>query len=243
MGKTDKVLEVENVHLSYKFIKAQGLKHTLLNKKRREIQYFEALKGISFSLERGINLGIIGSNGSGKSTLLRVIANTLTPDKGTVQCKAKSISLLSLGVGFKADLTGHENIYLNGLLLGLSRSEIDERMKRIISFAELGEFIYNPVRTYSSGMKSRLSFSIAINVDPDLLLIDELFSVGDEHFRKKSREKMVDMINDKRSVIMVSHSMDYIQKYSHQVMWLDQGQVIEIGEPERVVSNYLKARC
>lgn len=235
----DIVLEVKDVHLSYKFYQAQALKHYLLKREKKKLKRFEALKGISFTMERGTNLGIIGSNGSGKSTLLRILANTLTPDKGDVFNYASSVSLLSLGVGFKPDLTGYENVFLNGLLLGLSRKEIEERMSDIIEFSEIGEFIDNPVRTYSSGMKSRLSFSVAINVDPDLLLIDELFSVGDEHFRKKSLQKMDALLKANRSVVMVSHSLEQVKKYCNTVLWLEKGEVIEIGKPEDIISKYL----
>ena len=219
------ILEVKDIHLKYSFYKAQAIKEVLLKRKRKEKKEFEALRGISFTVEHGINLGVIGSNGSGKSTLLRVLANTLFPDRGTVINRSKSVSLLSLGIGFKPELTGHENVYLNGLLLGLSRAELEERMNDIISFAEIGDFISNPVRTYSSGMRSKLAFSIAINVDPELLLIDELFSVGDEHFREKSKKKMESMIQEDRTVVMVSHSMGMIKQYCHKVLWIEEGIV------------------
>ena len=238
---SDYVLEVNDIHLSYKFYQAQALKHFLLRRKKSKINNFEALKGVSFKVERGTNLGIIGANGSGKSTLLRIIANTLTPDSGSIINRASSVSLLSLGVGFKPDLTGYENVYLNGLLLGLSKKQIEERMSKIIDFAEIGDFIDNPVRTYSSGMRSRLSFSIAINVDPDLLLIDELFSVGDEKFKQKSREKMVSMIEDHRTVVMVSHSMEQIKKYCHNVIWIDKGTVKGYGPSGEIVERYLQS--
>jgi len=237
----DYVLEVENIHLSYKFYQAQALKHFILNRKRKHVSRFEALKGISFKVERGTNLGIIGANGSGKSTLLRIIANTLTPDSGKIINRASSVSLLSLGVGFKPDLTGYENVYLNGLLLGLSKEQIQERMSKIISFAEIGEFIDNPIRTYSSGMKSRLSFSIAINVDPDLLLIDELFSVGDEKFKVKSQQKMESMIKDHRTVVMVSHSLGQVKKYCKNALWIDNGIARSFGPSADVVDEYLES--
>ncbi len=233
-------MEIEDVHLSYKYYQAQALKQVLLRKERKKARKFEALRGVSFNVDRGSNLGIIGSNGSGKSTLLRIIANTLSPDSGRVINRAKSVSLLSLGVGFQPELTGFENIYLNGLLLGLSKKEIEQRMEQIVGFAELGEFIHNPVRTYSSGMKSRLSFSVAINVDPELLLIDELFSVGDEHFRKKSSERIISLIEDNRTVIMVSHNLQQIQKYCHKAVWIDQGKIMGVGAPDEVIQDYLK---
>jgi len=233
------ILEVEDVHLKYSFYRSQAMKEVILQRKRKEKKEFEALRGISFTLGSGMNLGVIGSNGSGKSTLLRVLANTLFPDSGRVINRAKSVSLLSLGVGFKPDLTGHENIYLNGLLLGLSQKELKERMREIIAFSELGDFIGNPVRTYSSGMQSKLAFSIAVNVNPDLLLIDELFSVGDERFREKSKKKMESMILDDRTVVMVSHSMNMIRQYCQKVLWIENGVVMGYGEPEEVTAGYL----
>jgi len=236
---SDNIIEVNDVHLNYKFYQTQALKHFLLRRERKNSKTFEALKGISFNVKRGTNLGIIGSNGSGKSTLLRILANTLSPDSGTVINRASSVSLLSLGVGFKHDLSGYENIYLNGLLLGLSKDDITSRLDRIIAFSEIGEFINNPVRTYSSGMKSRLSFSIAINVDPDLLLIDELFSVGDEHFKNKSQQRMEALIEDNRTVVMVSHSLGRIKKYCHEVIWLEQGYIRRIGPAEEVINQYM----
>lgn len=234
------VLDIKDVELKYKFYKTYALKHALLNREKRKVTVFEALKGVTFKLERGVNLGVIGSNGSGKSTLLRILANTLIPDKGRAIINAKSISLLSLGVGFKPDLTGHENIYLNGLLLGLSRKELDQLMNKIIEFSELEEFIFNPVRTYSSGMRSKLSFSIAVNVNPELLLIDEIFSVGDVRFQEKSRKKIEYMIQDERTVVMVSHNMNMIQQYCQKALWLEEGVVKAFGTPEEVIAQYLK---
>ncbi|MBF9014421.1 MULTISPECIES: ABC transporter ATP-binding protein [unclassified Oceanispirochaeta] len=233
------ILEVENLRLKYSFYKSQPLKEVMLKRNRKKKNEFEALKGVSFKLEHGTNLGVIGSNGSGKSTLLRVLANTLTPDSGKIINRAKSVSLLSLGVGFKPELSGHENIYLCGLLLGLSQKELDARMDEIINFSEIGEFISNPVRTYSSGMRSKLAFSIAVNVDPDLLLIDELFSVGDERFREKSKKKMEEMILDDRTVVMVSHNTTMIKQYCQKVLWIEEGILKGFGDPNTVVNNYL----
>lgn len=233
------LIEVKDLHLKYVFFKTGALKHSILKRNKRKKIEFEAISGISFEVEKGINLGIIGSNGSGKSTLLRILAHTLMPDLGHVNIKTNSVSLLSLGVGFKPDLTGHENIYLNGLLLGLTPKELEKKMDEIIEFSELGEFIYNPVRTYSSGMKSKLSFSIAINVNPELLLIDELFSVGDARFKEKSRKKMESMINDDRTVVMVSHNIKMIHEYCQKVLWLEKGKIRSYGEPDKVINDYM----
>ncbi len=239
-GTTEEpVLEVKDIHLKYVYYRTRALKEVLLRRIRKEKKEFEALKGISFILHQGVNLGVIGSNGSGKSTLLRILANTLIPDSGTVINRAKSLSLLSLGIGFNAELSGYENIYLNGLLLGLSRSELEKRINEIVEFSEIGEFISSPIRTYSSGMRSKLAFSIAVNVDPELLLIDEIFSVGDEHFKEKSKKKMESMIMEDRTVVMVSHSMDMIKQYCHKVLWIECGMVKGFGEPDDIVSQYL----
>jgi len=238
--ENDIVLDVKEVHLKYKFYRTDTLKQSILKKNKKELTEFEALKGVSFQVERGINLGVIGSNGSGKSTLLRILAKTLIPDQGFVEMNAKSVSLLSLGVGFKPDLTGHENIYLNGLLLGLSQKELDAKLGEIIEFSELGDFIYNPVRTYSSGMKSKLSFSIAVNVNPELLLIDELFSVGDSRFQEKSKAKMESMIQDDRTVVMVSHNTGMVKQHCQKALWIEAGKVKGFGEPEEVINNYVE---
>lgn len=233
-------LEAENIHLHYSFKKSRALKDFFLFQNKKQKKYFEALKGVSFKLEEGTNLGLIGANGAGKSTLLRILAHTLIPDDGVITNNTSSVSLLSLGVGFKPDLSGKENIYLNGLLLGLSIKELNKLMDEIIEFAELGEFIHNPVKTYSSGMKSKLAFSIAINVNPDLLLIDELFSVGDARFKKKSKAKLESMIKDHRTVVMVSHNMKMIEQYCDHVLWLDKGKVIKYGKADEIIPEYLE---
>ncbi len=232
------ILEVNDVHLVYSFKKAVSIKKFFLGKEKAKTVEFEALRGLSFSLDPGVNLGIIGGNGAGKSTLLRILAGTLFPDKGSVINRAGSTSLLALGVGFNDELTGHENIYLNGLLLGLSKKEIDDRLEEIIAFSELGEFIGYPVYSYSSGMRSKLAFSIGVFVSPDLFLIDEIFSVGDAHFQQKSSEKMKEMIAAERTVIMVSHGMDSLKEHCHQVLWIENGLFRAMGDPHEIISEY-----
>lgn len=234
------ILEVKDVHLNYSFRSSRALKEFFLFKNKKTKKQFEALQGVSFSVKEGSNLGIIGANGSGKSTMLRILANTLIPDSGQVINHASSVSLLSLGVGFKGDLSGKENIYLNGLLLGLSLNELNSRMDEIIKFAEIGDFIHKPVKTYSSGMKSKLAFSIAINVDPELLLIDELFSVGDARFKKKSKARITSMIKEHRTVIMVSHNMKMIEDYCDCVLWLDSGKIKAFGDTKIIIKDYIE---
>ena len=184
-------------------------------------------------------LGIIGKNGSGKSTLLRSIAGIFSPNSGTIDLKGHSVSLMALGVGFKDSLSGRENIILSGMLLGFSEKEIETRAQDIINFAEIGEFIDRPVRTYSSGMHSKLAFAITAMLETDIMLVDEVLSVGDEHFRKKSLAKMKELITDKnRTVIIVSHNMETLKELCNSVLWMHDGKMMELGEPEIVLTHY-----
>ena len=190
-------------------------------------------------MEKGEILGIIGKNGSGKSTLLRAIAGVFCPNAGTVDLKGNTISLLSLGLGFKATLSGRKNIFISGMLLGFTEKQIKEKEQEIIEFAELGEFIDRPVKTYSSGMYSKLAFSITCNLETDIILVDEVLSVGDEGFQRKSLAKMESLIQDKdRTVIIVSHSIETLEKLCDRVMWMHEGEIMEIGEPGQVLKQY-----
>ncbi len=236
------IIEAENIRLTYKFINRNKIKNSVgsMFKRKREKKTFEAIKGISFAIDHGENTALIGSNGSGKSTLLRMIAGTLVPDSGSLTIQSDSTSLLALGTGVNPTLTGRENIYLSGLLLGLSKEQIDRQVEEMIEFAEIGDFIDHPMQTYSSGMRSRLSFSVVASIEPDLLLIDELFSVGDAHFRKKSGERIHKMINDDRTVVMVSHDMNIIRKNCKRVLWLEKGELKMDGTPEEVIPEYEK---
>ena len=208
MGKNI-AIEVKNVSIHYRVMKNITLQSSLF-KKRSKADVFEAVKDVSFEVEKGGILGIIGKNGSGKSTLLRSIAGVFSPNSGTIDLKGNSVSLMALGVGFKDRLTGRENIMLSGLLLGFSEKEVEEKTQAIIDFAELGEFIDRPVRTYSSGMHSKLAFAITAMLETDIILVDEVLSVGDERFKKKSLNKMKELINDKdRTVIIVSHFTEW----------------------------------
>ena len=200
---------------------------------------FEAVKHISFSVEEGGILGIIGKNGSGKSTLLRSIAGVFSPNSGSIDLHGHSVSLMALGVGFKDSLSGRENIILSGMLLGFSQKEMEERMDEIIEFAEIGNFIDRPVRTYSSGMHSKLAFAITAMLETDIMLVDEVLSVGDERFKKKSLAKMKSLItDDKRTVIIVSHDTNTLLELCTQVLWIHDGEMREIGEPKVVLEHY-----
>ena len=220
-----------------------GFKEFLVNLpkfvKKNPDSYFWALKGINFQVQQGECLGIIGKNGAGKSTLLSLILGTIYPTQGEVKVSQKITPLLELGGGFHPDLTGRENILINGVLLGLTKDEILDRMEDIIAFSEIHQFINMPVRTYSSGMYVRLAFSVAIHTDPKLLLIDEVLAVGDEAFKKKSEDALRSLIQGSVTTIFVSHQMTAIKKICNRVIWLDEGEIRLAGEPEKVVEEYL----
>lgn len=232
-------IDVRDVKITYKLMKNFSIQKNLLHRDAEKAEEFEAVRGISFQVEKGEILGIIGKNGSGKSTLLRAIAGVFCPNVGTIDLKGNTVSLLSLGVGFKDTLTGRRNIYLSGMLLGFSEKQIREKEKEIVEFAELGEFIDRPVKTYSSGMYSKLAFSITCNLETDIILVDEVLSVGDEGFQKKSLAKMESLIQDKdRTVIIVSHSIETLEELCDRVMWINEGEIVEIGEPGKVLGEY-----
>ena len=209
MMSSEYAIEVDNLKIQYRCLNKVSIRKSLFRLKKSKVEIFEAVKGISFKVKKGQILGIVGKNGSGKSTLLRALAGIFSPDEGTIDIHDHTISLLSIGVGFQKKLTGRENIYLSGLLLGFSEEFINSKMAEIIKFSELGDFIDRPVRTYSSGMYSKLSFSITAILETDIMLIDEVLSVGDAKFKKKSYKKMKQLIQkDDRTVIIVSHSSD-----------------------------------
>lgn len=236
-------IEVKNLNLKYKFVKNMNMKQELgkiITRKNKEKRVKEvwALKNVSFNIEKGKSVGIIGYNGAGKTTLLKVIAQLYKPDSGEIKLNSDSVSLLTLGAGFQPELSGIENIYLNGLLLGLKKKEIDEKLNDIISFADIGEFIYNPIKSYSSGMKSRVAFAIASHVEPEILLIDEVLGVGDQAFKEKSRKKMNELINDNRTVLIVSHSISTIRNMCESVLWLHKGEVMGFGDAKEIIQEY-----
>ena len=239
-GKKDKniAITVKDLHITYR-----GLKKTSIRASWKhfgdKVELFQALKGVSFEVEEGKILGIIGKNGSGKSTMLKAIGGIFSPDKGTIDLHGHSISLLSIGVGFNKKLTGKENIYLSGMLLGFSEEEIAKKEKEIIDFADIGSFMNKPVKTYSSGMYSKLAFAITAILETDIMLIDEVLSVGDVQFQRKSYNKMKELISDdKRTVIIVSHSLDTIAELCDEVLWLNDGEIKMIGKADEVIPKY-----
>jgi ABC-type polysaccharide/polyol phosphate transport system ATPase subunit len=200
---------------------------------------FEALKGVSFDVAKGKTFGIVGRNGSGKSTMLKLIAGIGKPTAGTVRVQGRVSALIELGAGFHPEISGRENVYINGLMLGLSRREIAGRFDEIVRFAELEEFIDAPVKTYSSGMYMRLGFAVAINVDPDILLVDEVLAVGDEAFTHKCLDKFADFRRRGRTILLVTHSLDLVTRFCDEALWLDAGVAKAEGDPKRVIDAYL----
>lgn len=232
-------IEVKNLNISYKCIQSFSIKKSLLQLKKSRVEVHEAVKDVSFTVKRGEIMGIIGKNGSGKSTMLRAIAGIFSPDSGTIDLESDSVSLLSIGVGFQKKLTGRENIMLSGMLLGFSEEQVKNKMQEIIDFAEIGKFIDMPVKTYSSGMYSKLAFAITAILDSDIMLIDEVLSVGDAKFKKKSYQKMKQLISEShRTVLIVSHSPDTLKELCTSLLWLHEGEVKMQGTPEEVLTVY-----
>ena len=238
MKNKEIAITVKDLHVYYRdmnrfSLKKSGFKGTGSGK------IFKAVKGVSFEVPKGQILGICGKNGSGKSTLLRAISGIFSPDKGSIDLHGNSISLLSIGVGFQKQLTGYENIYLSGMLLGYNKEQIDEKIDDIIKFSELGDFIYKPVRSYSSGMYSKLAFSITAILETDIMLIDEVLSVGDIHFKEKSYNKMKELIgDDTRTVVIVSHSTKTLVELCDKVIWLHDGLIKDEGDPATIMEKY-----
>lgn len=216
------------------------LKNIFAPFKKARSEEFWALKDISLDMEQGETLGIIGENGSGKSTLLKILAGVTTPTSGNVETNGRVASLLELGAGFHSSLTGKENIYLNGSILGMGRQEITKKLSDIIGFAELGKFINAPLRTYSSGMSVRLGFSIAVHSDPDILLIDEVLAVGDESFQRKCYNKIAEFKKQGKSIIIISHDLAAIRNTCHKAFWIKNGQIQEKGDVTQVTGAYLQ---
>ena len=232
-------IEVENLCVNYKSLKSYSIKKNLLLGKRNKAQVCEAVKNVSFKVKKGEILGIVGKNGSGKSTMLRAIAGIFAPNSGTVDLHGNSISLLAIGVGFKTELSGRDNIILSAMLLGFSKEQINEKMEQIIEFSELGAYIDAPVRTYSSGMHSKLAFSITAILETQIILIDEVLSVGDAHFKKKSYKKMKELITDKdRTVVIVSHDHKTIADLCDKVLWIHDGELKQFGPTNEVLDAY-----
>lgn len=237
------VIEVKNVHKSFKVYQDKGttLKERVLFKKRNSHQEHHVLKGIDININQGEVVGLIGKNGCGKSTLLKLMTKIIYPNEGEINVKGKVSSLLELGAGFHPDMTGRENIYTNASIFGLTKKEIDDRLDSIISFSELEEFIDNPVRTYSSGMYMRLAFSVAINVEADILLIDEILAVGDSNFQRKCFEKIDNLKVTGKTIVIVSHDMTNLKRLCDTVYWIKEGEIHLYGEPEYIIDQYIEA--
>lgn len=216
-------------------------RRAVASRRIRSRQAVMALAGVSFSVAKGEALGVIGANGAGKSTLLRVIAGTLKPDAGHVHVHGQISTLLQLGAGFNAELSGRINVMLAGLAAGLTRSEVRERFDAIVDYAGLHDAIDRPVKTYSSGMFSRLAFSVAMSLDPDVLLVDEVLAVGDEAFRQRSEESMNKLLANSGTLLFVSHSLSRIPKLCPRTLWLDRGSVRQVGPSEDVIDAYKNA--
>lgn len=235
-------IKVENVTKSFKlyYDKPSTLKERLVfwNKKKSEDRV--VLKNINLDIKKGETVALIGVNGSGKSTLLKLMTKIIYPTKGKITINGKLTSLLELGAGFHPDFTGRENIYFNASIFGLTRSEIEKRVDDIIEFSELGEFIDSPVRTYSSGMYMRLAFSVAINVDAEILLIDEILAVGDQHFQDKCFAKLRELRDSDKTIVIVSHSLGPIKDLCNRAVWIYDGEIRMDGKTSKIIDEYLK---
>lgn len=240
----DTVVKIQDVGMKFNLSpeKVDNLKEYIIKLLKRELRYqeFWALKNISFEIEKGDKLGILGLNGAGKSTLLKVIAGVMKPTEGSVQINGKVVPLFALGAGFSPDYTGRENIFLKGALLGYPKHFLEEKYDEIVDFSELGDFIDVPLKNYSSGMKSRLAFSIATMVEPEILILDEVLAVGDAKFRQKSQERMQSFLNRDTTVLFVSHSLGQVKKLCNKAIWLEKGKLITQGPVDDVCDVYQK---
>ncbi|CDI02181.1 MAG: ABC transporter ATP-binding protein [Candidatus Competibacter denitrificans] len=239
------IIQLENVTISFrvpheKIPTFQEYAIRWLKRRRVSYTYFNALNNVSFSVKKGDTVGIIGSNGAGKSTLLKVIAQVIRPNQGRLYVEGRIAPLLELGAGFDYELTGRENIFLNGAILGFSRKNIADRLESIMEFSGIGEFIDAPIRTYSSGMVARLGFAIATDTQPDILIIDEILAVGDTDFQKKSAKRILQYHNDGSTILVVSHNLDSIKNLCNHVIWLEHGLVKNTGPVDDILNQYLQ---
>lgn len=238
----DVAIEVQHISKSFKisYDKSKTLKDKIIFAKKDKYEIHQVLDDVSFTIEKGEAVGLIGHNGCGKSTTLKLLTRIIYPDSGEISIDGRVSSLLELGAGFHPDMTGRENIYTNASIFGLTKKEIDERLDEIIEFSELEEFIDNPVRTYSSGMYMRLAFSVAINVNADILLIDEILAVGDSNFQLKCANKMQELKKEGITIVIVSHSMGQIEELCDRCIWLDKGKIVSDGTPQYVHKLYME---
>ena len=229
-------IEVKNITKKFKvyYDKGNSLKEKLLFWKRNAYEERLVLDGISFNVRKGEAIGLIGKNGCGKSTTLKMLTRIMYPNSGSIEIKGRVSSLIELGAGFHPDMSGRENIYTNAAIFGLNKKEIDERLEEIIEFSEMEEFLDNPVRTYSSGMYMRLAFAVAINVNADVLLIDEILGVGDVSFQKKCFEKLQEIKAKGTTIVIVSHSLSQIEEICERSIWIEEGKIKEVGIPKIV---------
>lgn len=250
LGKTTEQLDnsfavaIRDLEITYRvnLERKSSLKTALIRRMRGQGMSYrkvEALRGVSFDVPRGSCVGIIGANGAGKSTLMRAIAGIIPPTSGRIEVRGKVSTLLALGVGFNSALTGRENVILGGLAAGLTRAEVNNKFEEIADFADIGEFIDMPMRTYSSGMFSRLAFSVAVNMEPDILLIDEALSAGDAKFRERAAARMSSLMDSAGTMLLVSHALATVQDLSDHVVWLHEGRLVAQGDPKEMCDAYL----
>ena len=241
MIKVDNVSMKFNLGIEKNFSIKQAFINALSKKNRnRNNDYFWALKNVSFHINKGEVVGLIGSNGAGKSTLLKVVSGVMKPTKGKVVVNGVISPMIELGSGFDAELTARENIYLNGSILGYSKKFLDEKFEEIVEFSELRDFLDVPIKNFSSGMTAKLAFSIATIVNPEILIVDEILSVGDIKFQEKSKKKMMEMIKGGTTVLYVSHSLQSIKDICTKVVWLEHGQIVDIGDTNKICDKYYK---
>ena len=242
MVNQENAIEVRNVYKYFKVYKDKGhmLRERVISFYRNKYEYREVLKGISFDIKKGESVGLIGKNGCGKSTTLKLLTKILRPNKGTIETAGRVCSLIELGAGFHPDMSGRENIYINASIFGIKAKEVDRRLNDIIRFSELEEFIDNPVRTYSSGMYMRLAFSVAISVDADILLIDEILAVGDSAFQAKCFNKLMSLKEQGTTIVLVSHSLDQVERLCDRAIWIHKGMIRRDGATRSVCSEYLQ---
>jgi ABC-2 type transport system ATP-binding protein len=240
---SESAVSVENVSKRFRLYKErnQSLKSAIMRGRRSVHEDFWALNDISFEVPTGSTFGLIGSNGSGKSTLLKCLAKIYYPEKGSIAARGKVAALLEVGSGFHPELSGRENVFLNGSILGMSKKEITRKFDEIVDFSGVEQFIDQPVKNYSSGMYVRLGFSVAINVDPDVLVVDEVLAVGDADFQEKCRQKFVDFKEQGKTVILVSHAMGQVQDMCDHAAWLSHGDLVEVGEAKPTINAYLRS--
>lgn len=240
-SQEDRII-VEHVYKSFNIYmdKANSLKEKLLFWNRNRKEKREVLKDINLTIKNGEAVGLIGVNGSGKSTLLKLMTKIIYPNQGKIITNGKLTSLLELGAGFHPDFSGRENIYFNASIFGLTKKKIDERIDKIIEFSELGSYIDNPVRTYSSGMYMRLAFAVAINVDADILLVDEVLAVGDQHFQDKCIAKMKQLKEEGKTMVFVTHSLSTVKDFCNRAVWLSNGEIKMDGNPDEIIEKYLE---